>query len=110
MANGDAERIANGNLASADVTSLNAMLAQVDSLKNAITKVLASKAHPATPGAHPATPAETPEKTSAASDLLSGDGATLDLGRSANVQSAAAQGQVGDKSAGAGDDSSMQVD
>lgn len=109
MANGDAERIAAGNLAAADVTALSAMLAQVDTFKSAIAKVLASRTHPATPGAHPATPAETPEKTSAVSDHLSADGATLDLSHSANVHNAA-QDQVGGKTTGANEDSAMQVD
>lgn len=104
MAHGDAERIAAGNLATADVTALTAMLAQADSFKSAISKILASRTNPATPGAHPATPAETPEKTSATSDLVSGDGATLGLSRNA------AQDQVGDKTTGAKDDSAMQVD
>lgn len=68
MASGDAERIASGSLAGADVTALHAMLAQVDSVKAAISKLLASQIQPATPSARPATPAETPEKTSCAVD------------------------------------------
>ncbi len=83
MANGDAERIAAGDLSTADATSLKAMLAQIDSLKGAITKILANRAQPTTPGAaaHPATPADTPEKTLSAPDRLSIDGAPRNLNR-----------------------------
>ncbi|RYP77960.1 hypothetical protein DL771_000819 [Monosporascus sp. 5C6A] len=86
MAIGDAERIANGNLSTTDVTALNAMLAQVDSMKSAITKVLASHNRPATPGTgHPATPAKTPEKTSSVPDNLSSANVTVGVNGNASA-------------------------
>lgn len=110
FAKGDAERIVAGALATTDVTALNAMLTQVDSLKSVIHKILASHTHPTTPGAaHPATPADTPEKTSAALATLSSERSTLDLSRSANANSTA-NDDAGDKNAGAADESAMRLD
>ena len=77
MASGDAERIASGSLAGSDVAALNAVLAQVDSMKATITKLLASRMQPTTPSARPATPAETPEKSASAVD--SNDDAAMQL-------------------------------
>ncbi|RYP09517.1 hypothetical protein DL765_008411 [Monosporascus sp. GIB2] len=111
MAIGDAERIANGNLSTTDVTALNAMLAQVDSMKSAITKVLASHNPPATPGAgHPATPAKTPEKMSSVPDNLSSANATMGVNGNAGTPDDTRDRVHDEIIKATKDDSAMQVD
>ncbi|KAI1417632.1 hypothetical protein F5Y13DRAFT_60593 [Hypoxylon sp. FL1857] len=114
MASGDAERIAAGSLASADTTSLEAMLAQLESLKSGIHQLLAIRSKPAPESAAVnAASAEAKEKASSVESqkdsklAIISDGKQCTAGKD-TTRTTRVSGIDGSKPTE--DDSTMQID
>lgn len=104
MAAGDSGRIGANALLSSDIVTLQTMLAQAESLKSNISKILESRGQPTSQDSIPAvaTPASMVEKQVPVSDAELNDNFALD----ANAQMGGRELRGSDSV----DDSSMQID
>ncbi|KAI0841565.1 hypothetical protein F5Y06DRAFT_293265 [Hypoxylon sp. FL0890] len=101
MASGDAERIATGKLASADTTTLEAMLTQLESVKSSIHQLLVDRSKPVP---------ETKAKVSLSADNRDDEITIVKVGKQCIAGKDTTRVSGGNDSKSTEDDSAMQID
>ncbi|KAI1143894.1 hypothetical protein F5Y05DRAFT_10204 [Hypoxylon sp. FL0543] len=111
MASGDAVRIASGELASADVTSLEAMLAQLESVKSGIHQILVDRSKRVSENvANPTAPAATRKKVSPPADGQDDDIAIVRDGKRCTAGKGTTRVSGVNQTSSTEEDSAMQID
>lgn len=110
MASGDAQRIASGNLASADATALQAMLAQTEAIQQSIRTLLAGQNNTPSQGVADVASGEIKQTASSTDGPENGNMATVKDDKSHIItEDTTRDSEVGDGKPPT-DESAMQID